>query len=101
LPQFFQLSITQQHLEKKYMHTPSWGLYPEFDSKTMAYKDLQKMEEIAKVNSKKYIEMYQPQLGCEVMLEEATGVPMPKKEDYDWGRITNREIRMVLIDFKT
>jgi hypothetical protein len=35
------------------------------------------------------------------MLEEATGVPMPKKEDYDWGRITNREIRMVLIDFKT
>jgi hypothetical protein len=50
LPQFFQLSITQQHLEKKYMHTPSWGLYPEFDSKTMAYKDLQKMEEIAKVN---------------------------------------------------
>jgi|LauGreDrversion4_2_1035121.scaffolds.fasta_scaffold56898_4 hypothetical protein len=26
---------------------------------------------------------------------------MPKKDDYDWEKIINREIRMVLVDFKT
>ena len=34
-------------------------------------------------------------------MEEATGIPLPKKEDYDWAKITNREVRAVLVDLKT
>jgi hypothetical protein len=26
---------------------------------------------------------------------------MPKKEDFDWGKITGRELRIVLVDFRT
>lgn len=40
LPSSFQPSLTQENLEKKYSNTPSHGLYPEFDSQTLAYKDL-------------------------------------------------------------
>lgn len=39
-----------------------------------------------------------PQVGSEITIEEATGVPMPKKEDFDWTKIVNREVRAVLID---
>ena len=103
LPQFFQPSVTQDNLEKQGKFTPSSGFYPEFDSKTLQYKDLQKLEDVSKptFNSKKYTEVYQPQLGCEIILEEITGIPLPKKEDFDWSKITNRELRAVLVDFRT
>lgn len=94
-------------LEKKNQaNTPSWGLYPEFDTKTMTYKDMHKLNDIANsyknpLNVKRYIEMHAPQIACELTLEEASGIPLPKKDDFDWGKITNREIRAVLVDFRT
>jgi hypothetical protein len=60
LPKSFQPSITQEPMEKSYINTPSWGLYPQFDSRTMNYKDLQKLDDFAKVIAKKFIEQYQP-----------------------------------------
>ena len=36
-----------------------------------------------------------------MFLEEISGVPLPKKEDYDWSNITNRELREVLVDIRT
>lgn len=35
------------------------------------------------------------------MIEEATDIPLPKKEDFDWGNIAHREIRAVLVDYKS
>jgi hypothetical protein len=87
-------------MEKSYLHTPSHGLYPQFDGKTMNYRELQKLEEFTKVPAKKFIEMFHPQMGSEITIEEATGVPLPKKEDFDWGKIINREVRVVLVDAK-
>lgn len=40
LPQSFQTSITTEPMEKSYKHTPSHGLYPQFDAKTMNYREL-------------------------------------------------------------
>jgi|LauGreDrversion4_2_1035121.scaffolds.fasta_scaffold15554_3 hypothetical protein len=40
-------------------------------------------------------------MGCEITIEEISGIPMPLKEEFDWSRITNREIRVVLVDFRT
>lgn len=48
--------------------------------------------------AKKFVEMFLPPLACEITIEEASGVPLPKKEEYDWSKISNREIRAVLID---
>jgi hypothetical protein len=87
--------------EKKYQHTPSHGIYPEFESKTMSYKDLQKCEDVPKVPARKYIDLYQGHLTCEVLIEECSGVPLPKKENFDWTKITHREVRAVLFDFRT
>ncbi len=68
----------------------------------MTYKDLQKLEDIATVpNPKKFIDLYAPHLSCEIQLEECAGVPLPKKEDFDWTKISHREIRAVLFDFRT
>ncbi len=39
-----------------------------------------------------------PLIGSEITIEEATGVPLPKKEDFDWTKIINREVRAVLVD---
>lgn len=39
-------------------------------------------------------------MGSEITIEEATGVPLPKKEDFDWSKIINREVRVVLVDAK-
>jgi hypothetical protein len=47
-------------MEKSYLHTPSHGLYPQFDGKTMNYRKLQKLEEFTKVPAKKFIEMFHP-----------------------------------------
>lgn len=60
LPQFFLPSFTQEFLEKRYLYAPSYGLYPEFDNKTMQYKDFFKLEEIVtgKAQARKYIDMY-------------------------------------------
>jgi hypothetical protein len=100
LPQSFQTSILTEPMEKSYRNTPSFGLYPQFDGKTMNYRELQKLEEFSKVPPKKFIELFHPQLGSEITIEEATGVPLPKKEDFDWGKIINREVRVVLVDAK-
>ncbi len=83
------------------MFTPSWGLYPRFNSKNLQYDDLQKLEEVEYLVPKKFTEKYLPDLACEITLEEASGIPLPRKEDYDWSKICNRELRMVLVDFKT
>ena len=40
-------------------------------------------------------------MGAEITLEEALQVPIPKKEDYQWANIANREVRVCLIDMKT
>jgi len=34
-------------------------------------------------------------------LEEALSVPIPKKEDFQWSNIINREVRVCLIDMRT
>lgn len=100
-------------LEKQAQHTPSHGIHPEFDTRTMQYKDLQKLEEISHIQQaasvpngyqtavKRFIERHGPQLACEMTLEEISGVPMPKKDDFDWGKITKRELRVVLVDMCT
>ena len=100
LPHSFQTSILTDPMEKSNLHTPSHGLYPQFDGKTMNYRELQKLEEFSKVTPKQFIEMFHPMTGSEITIEEATGVPLPKKEDFDWGKIINREVRVVLIDSK-
>jgi hypothetical protein len=58
LPQFFQPSVTQEQLERKYRNTPSWGIYPEFDSRSLRYKDMKKLEDVAKVPPKRFIELH-------------------------------------------
>ena len=45
--------------------------------------------------------MYQPNLACEIQIEEASGVPLPKKDDFEWSKISHREVRAVLIDMRT
>lgn len=40
LPKFFLPSFTQPDLEKKCLYGPSHGIYPEFDPRTLQYKDL-------------------------------------------------------------
>ena len=102
LPMFFLPSFTQDFLEKRYAFTPSHGLYPEFESKSMTYKDLMKLEDVTKFPQKKFLELYgQGFLACEITLEEITGVPMPKKEDFDWAKISHRELRCVLWDARS
>jgi len=93
--------VTQEQLERKYRNTPSWGLYPEFDSRSLRYKDMKKLEDVAKVPAKRFIELHQPQLGSEITIDEIAGIPMPLKEEFDWSRITNREVRVILMDFRT
>lgn len=85
-------------MEKKYLNTPSYNLYPQFDSKTMHYRQLQKLEDFGKLPARKFIEMHQPSIGSELTIEEVAGIPLPKKEDFDWSKITNREVRAVLVD---
>jgi Ca2+-binding EF-hand superfamily protein len=100
LPKFFLPSFTQGQLEKKCQNAPSWGIYPEFDPKTLQYKELGKLSEVAKLSAKQFIEKYVPNLGCELMLEECVNIPLPKQEDFDWGKILNREVRLVLADVR-
>lgn len=67
----------------------------------MAYKDLYKCDEVGKYPARKFIDMYQGHVACEVQMEECCNIPMPKKEDFDWTKITHREVRAVLFDFRT
>ncbi|TNV88020.1 hypothetical protein FGO68_gene1522 [Halteria grandinella] len=99
LPKFFLPSFTQPVLEKKCQHTPSHGLYPDFDPRTLQYKDLSKLSDLA--TPKQFIEKHQPALACEFTIEECTNIPLPKQEDFDWGKILNRELRIVLADVKS
>lgn len=43
--------------------------------------------------------MYYPNIGCEISMEEAFGVFLPKKEEFDWSKISHREVRVILFDF--
>lgn len=94
-------SFTTDIYEKKNQNTPSHGIFPEFDSRSMTYKDLQKCEDVGKLPNKKFIDLYGPHLACEVQIEECSCVPLPKKDDFDWGKISHREVRAVLFDFRT
>jgi hypothetical protein len=38
---------------------------------------------------------------CEVSLEEASNVPIPKGEEHQWNKISHREIRVTLFDFSS
>jgi hypothetical protein len=44
---------------------------------------------------------YGANMGCEVTLEEAVNVPMPKSEEFEWGRIVSREVRFVIADLRS
>mmetsp|Transcript_30802 Transcript_30802/g.30314 ORF Transcript_30802/g.30314 Transcript_30802/m.30314 type:complete len:153 (+) Transcript_30802:1087-1545(+) len=90
-------------MEKQGIHTPSFDLYPTYDSRSMCYKELGKLGDIGKPNIpiKKFIEVYSTSIGCEILMEEICGVPLPKQNDYDWGKIINREVRAVLYDETT
>jgi centrin-3 len=101
LPQSFQPTLTQEHLEKRYTNTPSFGLYPQFDSKTMSYKDLAKLEDYYSLAPRQYVQRHQPFSACELTIEEALNVPIPKKEDFAWNSIKNREVRAYLVDMRT
>ncbi len=101
LPQTFQPSFTSEYLERKDSHTLSWGLYPQFDSKTLTYRELSKLEEVQRTPTKTYIASHVPYLASEITLEEALSIPMPKKEEFEWQNITNREVRACLVDMKT
>ena len=69
------------------MHTPSWGLYPQFDSKTLQYRELNKLTDFMTTNNKRFIELHAPWQGAEITLEEALQVPIPKNEDFAWENI--------------
>jgi hypothetical protein len=72
LPQTFQPALTSDYLERRDQHTLSWGLYPQFDSKTMTYRELSKLEDVSKgVLPKQYITQHAPWLAAEITLEEA------------------------------
>lgn len=43
--------------------------------------------------------MYTANIGCEISMEEATGVFLPKKEEFEWSKISHREVRAFLFDF--
>ena len=101
LPQSFLPSFTTELFEKKFAFTPSHGISPHFDSKTMTYRDLRKCEDISRLPPRKFIDLYSVHLSCEIQFEECSGVPMPRKEDFDWAKITHREVRAVLFDFRT
>ena len=45
--------------------------------------------------------MHSPNLACEIQIEEFNSVPLPKKEEFDWNKITHREVRAVLFDYKS
>ena len=74
----------------------------------MTYKDISKLDEISQVlksqlsqqQIKKYVDLHTPHIGCEIQIEECSGVPLPKKDDFDWTKITHREVRAILFDFK-
>ena len=51
LPTCFLPSFTTELFERRGLYTPSYGIYPEYDSKTMAYKDLQKLDQLNKATS--------------------------------------------------
>ena len=93
--------MTSEYLERKDKHTLSWGLYPQFDTKTMTYRELAKLEEVQRVPTKTFIAKNPPGLAAEITLEETFQIPIPKKEDFQWDNITNREIRACLIDMKS
>jgi calmodulin len=101
LPQTFQPAMTSEFLERKDKHTLSWGLYPQYDTKTMTYRELGKLEEVQRVPTKTYIAKNPPGLAAEITLEETFQIPIPKKEDFQWDNITNREIRACLIDMRS
>ena len=104
LPRFFTPSFTTPLLEQRAANTPSFGIYPQFDSRSLQYKDLEKLHDmkVDKIEErKKFIDRYAPACGCEIVIEEASGVPMPKKEDFEWNKIDHREVRIVLYDVNT
>jgi len=100
LPSSFSLSFTQERLCKIGSNTPSYGLYPQFNCRTMTYKDLQHLFDLDKTLPKRFVELNAPKISAELTIEEATGVPLPKKEDYEWSKIMYRELRAVLFDFQ-
>lgn len=65
----------------------------------MTYKHLSKINDLSKIPSKKFIELYGTNNSFEITLEEISGVPLPKPELFSWDKITNREIRAILYDW--
>lgn len=99
LPQNYAPSCTQERFEKHAMFTPSWGLFPMFNYNQMTYKDLTYLRNLDKMPQKEFLKVYMPRLFSEISIEEATNIPIPRKEDFPWEKISVREIRAFLFDF--
>jgi hypothetical protein len=90
-------------MEKRYLNTPSHNLYPQFDPKSLTYRSLSHLEDYGKLPPKSFLSVHAPpqQTSAELTIEDLTGIPLPKREDFDWTKITNREVRVMLVDARS
>lgn len=99
-PAFTTCSITQKFLEKEQVSRPSLHLIPQYDQKSLSYKDLGKVRDylsaLQNKTEREFITGNKPVWGFECAVSEITNVPMLPQDD----QTSHKEVRVFLMHAK-
>ena len=78
-----ELSVMPDHFVKSFYDIakirPSDCIRVQIDPKTYLYKDMMWNQSTSQTQATSYLQPYESLLGCEITLETADGVPLPKE----------------------
>ena len=105
MPQTFTPSFFSERWQKNQRNLPSSSFKAQIDPKTMLYKDLAPVQtemltsEQMKAENRPRLRPVQTQIGTQITVESATGVPLPKNTaEFNRDNVVKRVVRVGLFD---
>ena len=95
-PRFVTCSITQKSLEKEQTFRPSYGLLPQFDQKTLKYKEMGRVADYSTLGQNELITKNKAVWAFECQISEVSNVPSLAQLIGEDGT-SHQEIRVFLM----